>query len=125
MFTDCHQAGGCGIRLMSGPTSIRDFVGRGESRLAPISRRPLRGRYRGGSSRLPAWANRLWGGMRWSSRPVVDPGSTSRLHDFITAVGFDPVVSDFSAFPVDLVSQVIELIATVEPKQGVVAGWPC
>ena len=51
---------------------------------------------------------------------VVDPGDASGLCNFIAAVSLDPVVRDFSALPLDLVSQVVELIAAVEPEQRVV-----
>ena len=51
---------------------------------------------------------------------VVDPGDATGLRNFIAAVSLDPVVSDFSALPLDLVSEVIELVAAIEPEQGVV-----
>ena len=54
-------------------------------------------------------------------RTIVDPWGASRFDDFIAAVGLDPIVSDFSSLPLDLVSQIIELIAAVESEQGIFA----
>ena len=101
-------SGGWGIRLTSGPVSPRGLCGDSAEVIAI--------EFPGGLGRVDlaekthvAQDRRIVLGKE-CTRPVgavVDPGNTADLGDLIAAVGLDPVVGDFSAFPLDLVSQVI------------------